>query len=186
MQSPPDWQEILLNFRGSELQNYFTRVLEDNIKVCDYVCFPHVRHVYAGARTRSKGIISCVCVLKCVIRCVLSAVWRAYHNVQDAYAYIHHYILVDAIHVLLYTKCSSTCLMQPIPINTWWQAYNLQHCTLHTSLDRAYILDMHIVCSGGNQAPVCGPYPQGRTWQRAGCAHHQGPARDQGYLAQGP
>lgn len=30
--SPPDWAEILQYFRGSELQNYFTRVLEDNIK----------------------------------------------------------------------------------------------------------------------------------------------------------
>lgn len=29
---PPDWQEILKYFRGSELQNYFTRVLEDNLK----------------------------------------------------------------------------------------------------------------------------------------------------------
>lgn len=31
MQSPPDWQEILQNFRGSELQNYFTRILEDDL-----------------------------------------------------------------------------------------------------------------------------------------------------------
>lgn len=30
--SPPDWTEILNHFRGSELQNYFTRLLEDNIK----------------------------------------------------------------------------------------------------------------------------------------------------------
>lgn len=30
--APPDWQEILVNFRGSELQNYFTRILEDNLK----------------------------------------------------------------------------------------------------------------------------------------------------------
>eukprot|EP00850_Spirogloea_muscicola_P019835 SM000200S05825 [mRNA] locus=s200:234536:238378:+ [translate_table: standard] len=30
--SPPDWQEILAFFRGSELQNYFTRILEDNLK----------------------------------------------------------------------------------------------------------------------------------------------------------
>lgn len=30
--SPPDWTEILNSFRGSELQNYFTRVLEDDIK----------------------------------------------------------------------------------------------------------------------------------------------------------
>lgn len=29
---PPDWTEILKYFRGSELQNYFTKVLEDNIK----------------------------------------------------------------------------------------------------------------------------------------------------------
>ncbi|GAU15729.1 hypothetical protein TSUD_235420 [Trifolium subterraneum] len=29
---PPDWQEILTHFRGSELQNYFTRILEDDLK----------------------------------------------------------------------------------------------------------------------------------------------------------
>src|SRR5579863_2002624 len=29
---PPDWQEILTYFRGSELQNYFTKLLEDNLK----------------------------------------------------------------------------------------------------------------------------------------------------------
>lgn len=29
---PPDWQEILSHFRGSELQNYFTKILEDNLK----------------------------------------------------------------------------------------------------------------------------------------------------------
>ena len=31
-ENPPDWQEILAYFRGSELQNYFTKVLEDNLK----------------------------------------------------------------------------------------------------------------------------------------------------------
>jgi len=30
--SPPDWEEILRHFRGSELQNFFMRLLEDNIK----------------------------------------------------------------------------------------------------------------------------------------------------------
>nr|WCZ58298.1 ABC transporter E family member [Paratrimastix eleionoma] len=30
--NPPDWQEILTYFRGSELQNYLTRMLEDNLK----------------------------------------------------------------------------------------------------------------------------------------------------------
>ncbi|XP_022656273.1 ATP-binding cassette sub-family E member 1-like [Varroa jacobsoni] len=29
---PPDWTEILGYFRGSELQNYFTRILEDHLK----------------------------------------------------------------------------------------------------------------------------------------------------------
>lgn len=29
---PPDWEEILKYFRGSELQNYFTKVLEDDLK----------------------------------------------------------------------------------------------------------------------------------------------------------
>lgn len=30
--APPDWTEILVHFRGSELQNFFTKILEDNIK----------------------------------------------------------------------------------------------------------------------------------------------------------
>merc|ERR1711939_359088 len=29
---PPDWQDILKHFRGSELQNYFTKILEDDLK----------------------------------------------------------------------------------------------------------------------------------------------------------
>jgi len=31
-QEPPDWNEILVYFRGSELQNYFTKILEENLK----------------------------------------------------------------------------------------------------------------------------------------------------------
>eukprot|EP00182_Erythrolobus_australicus_P007110 CAMPEP_0185832094 /NCGR_PEP_ID=MMETSP1353-20130828/1883_1 /TAXON_ID=1077150 /ORGANISM="Erythrolobus australicus, Strain CCMP3124" /LENGTH=608 /DNA_ID=CAMNT_0028530235 /DNA_START=170 /DNA_END=1996 /DNA_ORIENTATION=+ len=30
--NPPDWTEILAYFRGSELQNYFTKILEDDLK----------------------------------------------------------------------------------------------------------------------------------------------------------
>jgi len=30
--APPDWQEILQHFKGSELQSYFTRILEDRLK----------------------------------------------------------------------------------------------------------------------------------------------------------
>jgi hypothetical protein len=29
---PSDWTEILAYFRGSELQNYFTKILEDDLK----------------------------------------------------------------------------------------------------------------------------------------------------------
>ena len=32
LQDPPDWQEILTYWRGSELQNYFTRILEDDLQ----------------------------------------------------------------------------------------------------------------------------------------------------------
>eukprot|EP00462_Mataza_sp_D1_P001721 CAMPEP_0175094666 /NCGR_PEP_ID=MMETSP0086_2-20121207/3719_1 /TAXON_ID=136419 /ORGANISM="Unknown Unknown, Strain D1" /LENGTH=631 /DNA_ID=CAMNT_0016367813 /DNA_START=26 /DNA_END=1921 /DNA_ORIENTATION=+ len=31
-EAPPDWTQILAHFRGSELQNFFTKLLEDNIK----------------------------------------------------------------------------------------------------------------------------------------------------------
>lgn len=31
-QNPPEWTEVLNHFRGSELQNYFTKILEDNLK----------------------------------------------------------------------------------------------------------------------------------------------------------
>eukprot|EP00039_Didymoeca_costata_P019118 m.336317 g.336317 ORF g.336317 m.336317 type:complete len:612 (+) comp17813_c0_seq1:65-1900(+) len=31
-ESPPDWEEILAHFRGSELQNYFTKILEDDLR----------------------------------------------------------------------------------------------------------------------------------------------------------
>jgi ATP-binding cassette subfamily E protein 1 len=31
-ESPPDWSDILVYFRGSELQNYFTKILEDDLK----------------------------------------------------------------------------------------------------------------------------------------------------------
>eukprot|EP00478_Filoreta_tenera_P000138 GABV01000138.1.p1 GENE.GABV01000138.1~~GABV01000138.1.p1 ORF type:complete len:416 (+),score=170.96 GABV01000138.1:149-1249(+) len=31
-EDPPDWEDILRYFRGSELQNYFTKLLEDDLK----------------------------------------------------------------------------------------------------------------------------------------------------------
>lgn len=49
---PPDWQEILKYFRGSELQNFFTKVLEDNIRALikpQYV--DHIPKAIKGTQT---------------------------------------------------------------------------------------------------------------------------------------
>lgn len=49
---PPDWEEIIKYFRGSELQNFFTKVLEENIKALikpQYV--DHVPRAIKGSAT---------------------------------------------------------------------------------------------------------------------------------------
>ncbi|MCO5585338.1 hypothetical protein L7F22_039271 [Adiantum nelumboides] len=49
---PPDWEEIIKYFRGSELQNFFTKVLEENIKALikpQYV--DHVPRAIKGSTT---------------------------------------------------------------------------------------------------------------------------------------
>ncbi|KAG8955173.1 Fe-S cluster-binding ribosome biosynthesis protein [Tulasnella sp. 424] len=54
-EDPPDWQEILKYFRGSELQNYFTKVLEDDLKALikpQYV--DHIPRMIKQAMTVSK------------------------------------------------------------------------------------------------------------------------------------
>ncbi|KAF5329944.1 hypothetical protein D9611_010443 [Ephemerocybe angulata] len=56
---PPDWQEILKYFRGSELQNYFTKVLEDNLKALikpQYV--DHIPRAIKGNLTVSQMLDS--------------------------------------------------------------------------------------------------------------------------------
>jgi ATP-binding cassette, sub-family E, member 1 len=51
----PDWAEILNYFRGSELQNYFTRVLEDDIKT---VIKPqYVDHIPKAVRGNVEQVI---------------------------------------------------------------------------------------------------------------------------------
>ncbi|KAG6919806.1 ABC transporter E member 2 [Tephrocybe rancida] len=59
LQDPPDWQEILKYFRGSELQNYFTKVLEDNLKALikpQYV--DHIPRAIKGKMTVSQMLDS--------------------------------------------------------------------------------------------------------------------------------
>ncbi|KAJ3478037.1 hypothetical protein NLI96_g10043 [Meripilus lineatus] len=56
---PPDWTEILKYFRGSELQNYFTKVLEDNLKALikpQYV--DHIPRAIKGKLTVSQMLDS--------------------------------------------------------------------------------------------------------------------------------
>ena len=54
-------QDILTYFRGSELQNYFTRVLEDNLKA---IIKPQVRRRRSNGQSRScaSQIHVCMCV----------------------------------------------------------------------------------------------------------------------------
>ncbi|KAK9357383.1 P-loop containing nucleoside triphosphate hydrolase protein [Lipomyces starkeyi] len=57
-ESPPDWEEILKYFRGSELQNYFTKVLEDNLKAIikpQYV--DHIPRAIKGSVTKVQELL---------------------------------------------------------------------------------------------------------------------------------
>jgi len=54
--APPDWQEILQHFRGSELQNYFTRILEDNLKTVVKPQF--VDHIPRAIKGQVKDIMA--------------------------------------------------------------------------------------------------------------------------------
>eukprot|EP00607_Mallomonas_marina_P009572 CAMPEP_0182418268 /NCGR_PEP_ID=MMETSP1167-20130531/2745_1 /TAXON_ID=2988 /ORGANISM="Mallomonas Sp, Strain CCMP3275" /LENGTH=535 /DNA_ID=CAMNT_0024592407 /DNA_START=454 /DNA_END=2061 /DNA_ORIENTATION=- len=54
--APPDWAEILVNFRGSELQNYFTRILEDNLKAI--IKPQYVDHIPKAVQGKVQDIIT--------------------------------------------------------------------------------------------------------------------------------
>jgi len=51
----PDWSDILTYFRGSELQNYFTKILEDNLSVTMKPQF--VDHIPRSVRGTVQGIL---------------------------------------------------------------------------------------------------------------------------------
>ena len=54
-QSPPDWEEILKYFRGSELQNFFTKILEDNIKAI--IKPQYVDHIPKAVSGRVQAVL---------------------------------------------------------------------------------------------------------------------------------
>ncbi len=73
--NPPDWQEILVYFRGSELQNYFTKILEDTMKAT--IKPQYVDHIPKAVRGKVGEIlkakdevssVNCVAVLKSTIQ----------------------------------------------------------------------------------------------------------------------
>jgi ATP-binding cassette, sub-family E, member 1 len=53
--TPPDWEEILVHFRGSELQNYFTKILEDRMKAA--IKPQYVDHIARTAKGTVKDIL---------------------------------------------------------------------------------------------------------------------------------
>jgi translation initiation factor RLI1 len=53
--NPPDWQDILKYFRGSELQNYFTKILEDNLKVGSLLFIYRAQHGTAQHSAAGRG-----------------------------------------------------------------------------------------------------------------------------------
>lgn len=53
--APPDWSDILNHFRGSELQNYFQKVLEDNIK--PLIKPQYVDHIPRAIKGRVQDIL---------------------------------------------------------------------------------------------------------------------------------
>ena len=55
-ESPPDWEEILVHFRGSELQNYFTRILEDNLKAI--IKPQYVDHIVKAVKGKVQDIMA--------------------------------------------------------------------------------------------------------------------------------
>lgn len=67
-ESPPVWKEIIKFFRGSELQNYFTKLLENNLKALIKVQYvdsiskdPKIGKVIVGKKLQAldkKGILS--------------------------------------------------------------------------------------------------------------------------------
>ena len=54
-EAPPDWQEILANYRGSDLQNYFTKLLEDDIKAIIKV--QYVDQIPSAVKGTVEGIL---------------------------------------------------------------------------------------------------------------------------------
>ncbi|KAG6023731.1 Fe-S cluster-binding ribosome biosynthesis protein [Claviceps sp. Clav32 group G5] len=57
--NPPDWEDVIKHFRGSELQNYFTKLLEDDLKAVvkpQYV--DQIPRAVRGPEKSVKGLLN--------------------------------------------------------------------------------------------------------------------------------
>lgn len=64
-QSSPDWREILIYFRGSELQNYFTKILEDDLRAI--IKPQYVDQILKTVKVTEMGLTKLVVVVVVVI-----------------------------------------------------------------------------------------------------------------------
>lgn len=51
--NPPDWKTVLKYFRGSELQSFFTKMLEDEMKAL-------IKIQYVDSVAKAKGVATAV------------------------------------------------------------------------------------------------------------------------------
>jgi ferredoxin len=68
--SPPDWEEILVHFRGSDLQNYFTKILEDTMKAT--IKPQYVDHIPRAVR----GLVGDILKQKDEVRALSIQFWQ--------------------------------------------------------------------------------------------------------------
>ena len=68
--NPPDWQEIINYFRGSELQNYLSKIIEDNLKAV--VKPQYVDQIPKAAKGTVQAMLDKKDDLKCQVRFVYS------------------------------------------------------------------------------------------------------------------
>ncbi|KAI9193680.1 P-loop containing nucleoside triphosphate hydrolase protein, partial [Polychytrium aggregatum] len=56
--NPPDWEDILKYFRGSELQNFFTKILEDNLKASAIIKPQYVDNIPRAVKGQVDAILT--------------------------------------------------------------------------------------------------------------------------------
>lgn len=88
---PPDWSQILVFFRGSELQNYFTKILEDNLKAI-------IKPQYVDQIPKAiKGTVEELLTKRCEVD-NLEEIMREFGKISFHY----HQIFMIAVYLIVY------------------------------------------------------------------------------------